>query len=103
MLRKPGCRQILMLLALSPVAALADDICPDPVAFIDAGWQHESVQDAMDDYLRDHRMRANWGQEPVPPDAVGRDYYEWLWISEFGAKMKGELVQRFCGATQPAE
>jgi hypothetical protein len=39
---------------------------------------------------------VNWLKEPRPPSAVGRDYYEWLWIDEFGAGMKAELVQRYC-------
>lgn len=64
------------------------------------GWRLKPVQQAMDDYLRDHRMRINWGQEPRPPSAVGRDYYEWLWTDNFGAGMKAGLVQLFC-ATAP--
>lgn len=81
--------------------AEADNPCADPAMFAESGWQHPAVQDAMDDYLRDHRMRVNWLQEPRPPNAIGRDYYEWLWIDPFGARMKAGLVQRFCGV-QPS-
>ncbi|RLT87362.1 MULTISPECIES: hypothetical protein [unclassified Ketobacter] len=90
---------ILMLLA-QPVAA--QPLCDDVEAFSADGWQLDPVQDAMDKYLRDHRMRANWRQQPAPPDQIGRDYYEWLWHSDFGAIMKAELMQRFCGsASEP--
>ena len=74
----------------------ADGLCADRMEFAKNGWQLKPVQQAMDIYLRDHRMRVNWLKEPRPPDAVGRDYYEWLWINEFGARMKAELVQRYC-------
>jgi hypothetical protein len=77
-------------------ATRADEICADQIEFEKTGWQLEPVQEAMDIYLRDHRMRVNWLKEPRPPSAVGRDYYEWLWIDEFGAGMKAELVQRYC-------
>jgi hypothetical protein len=77
-------------------ATRADEICTDQIEFEETGWQLEPVQEAMDIYLRDHRMRVNWLKEPRPPSAVGRDYYEWLWIDEFGAGMKAELVQRYC-------
>jgi hypothetical protein len=70
--------------------------CDSRAGFIADGWQQKPVQAAMDAYLRDHRMRANWMHEPRPPDAVGRDYYEWLWTTDFGAAMKQALVQRFC-------
>jgi hypothetical protein len=56
----------------------------------------------MDDYLRAHRMRVHWLQEPRPPDAVGRDYYEWLWMHDFGTGMRAELVQRFCAGASAA-
>jgi hypothetical protein len=78
-------------------APRADEMCTDKTDFEKNGWQLKPVQRAMDDYLRDHRIRVNWLHEPRPPNAVGRDYYEWLWIDEFGAGMKAELVQRFCG------
>jgi hypothetical protein len=77
-------------------APRADQICRDKTDFEKNGWQLKPVRRAMDDYLRDHRIRVNWLHEPRPPNAVGRDYYEWLWIDEFGAGMKAELVQRFC-------
>jgi hypothetical protein len=81
---------------LVPGLVVADELCADREAFAVSGWQHEAVQDAMDNYLRDHRMRANWGSAPMGPDTVGRDYYEWLWMSDFGAKMKADVMQRFC-------
>ena len=74
----------------------ADEICTDKANFERTGWQLKPVQRAMDNYLRDHRIRVNWLHEPRPPNAVGRNYYEWLWIDEFDAGMKTELVQRFC-------
>jgi hypothetical protein len=77
----------------------ADEICADKKEFEKNGWQLEPVQQAMDMYLRDNRIRVNWLKEPRPPSAVGRDYYEWLWVNEFGATMKAELVQRYCGGT----
>ena len=77
-------------------ATQADEICTDQIEFERNGWQLGPVQQAMDIYLRDHRMRVNWLKEPRPPSAVGRDYYEWLWIDDFGARMKAELVQRYC-------
>ena len=80
----------------------ADEICTDKVDFERNGWQLKPVQRAMDDYLRDHRIRVNWLHEPRPPNAVGRNYYEWLWIDEFGAEMKVKLVQRFCGGATDA-
>ena len=83
-------------------ASPADEICADRMEFEKDGWQLKPVQQAMDEYLRDHRMRVNWGKEPRPPSAVGRDYYEWLWIHDFGAGMKAELVQRFCAGAPPA-
>ncbi len=86
----------LLLITVSATAG-ADEICTDKTEFEKSGWRLEEVQQAMDDYLRDHRMRANWLKEPRPPSAVGRDYYEWLWASEFGAGMKAELVERYCG------
>jgi hypothetical protein len=77
-------------------AARADEICKDRMEFEKNGWQLKPVQQAMDNYLRDHRMRVNWLHEPRPPDAVGRDYYEWLWTDEFGAGMKAGLVKYYC-------
>ncbi|MCO6413335.1 MAG: hypothetical protein J5I92_11360 [Thiogranum sp.] len=77
--------------------ALADEICANKKEFEKNGWQLEPVQQAMDNTMRDHRMRANWLKQPRPPSAVGRDYYEWLWMSEFGAAMKADLVQHYCG------
>ncbi|MGB5471940.1 MAG: hypothetical protein WBQ78_00505 [Gammaproteobacteria bacterium] len=84
----------MLLIVVS--ATQADEICSDQIEFEKNGWQLRPVQQAMDIYLRDHRMRVNWLKEPRPPSAVGRDYYEWLWIDEFGARMKAELVQRYC-------
>jgi hypothetical protein len=84
------------MLLIMVSATRADEICTDQIEFEKTGWQLEPVQQAMDIYLRDHRMRVNWLKEPRPPSAVGRDYYEWLWIDEFGAGMKAELVQRYC-------
>ena len=80
----------------------ADEICTDKKNFEKNGWQLKPVQRAVDDYLRDHRIRVNWLHEPRPPNAVGRNYYEWLWIDEFGAEMKVKLVQRFCGGATDA-
>ncbi len=74
----------------------AEQICSDPEWFNKSGWQETIVQQAMDDYLRDHRMRVNWLKEPRPPDSIGKSYYEWLWSSGFGSEMKSELVARFC-------
>ena len=85
-----------------PSAPHADEICKDKADFEKNGWQLKPVQRAMDDYLRDHRMRVNWLHEPRPPNAVGRDYYEWLWMDEFGAGMKAQLVRRFCGGAAEA-
>ena len=80
-----------------------DEICTDKAEFEKNGWQLKLVQQAMDDYLRDHGIRVNWLHEPrPPPNAVGRNYYEWLWIDEFGAGMKVKLVQRFCGGATDA-
>ena len=84
------------MLLIMVSAARANEICTDKIEFEKTGWQLEPVQQAMDIYLRDHRMRVNWLKEPRPPSAVGRDYYEWLWIDESGARMKAELVQRYC-------
>jgi hypothetical protein len=84
------------LLILAPDTR-ADGLCADRQELEKNGWQLKPVQRAMDMYMRDHRMRANWLREPRPPDAVGRDYYEWLWINPFGARMKAELVRRYCG------
>ena len=84
------------MLLIMVSATWADEICTDKIEFEKNGWQLRPVQQAMDIYLRDHRMRVNWLKEPRPPSAVGRDYYEWLWIDEFGAGMKAELVQRYC-------
>jgi hypothetical protein len=84
------------MLLIMASAAPAAQICPDRAEFEKDGWQLEPVQRAIDVYLRDHRMRVNWMHEPRPPDAVGRDYYEWLWINEFGAGMKADLARRFC-------
>jgi len=75
---------------------MADEICTNKLEFEKTGWQLTPVQQAMDIYLRNNRMRVNWLKEPRPPSAVGRDYYEWLWIDEFGARMKAELVQSYC-------
>jgi hypothetical protein len=79
--------------------AQSDEICADREEFEKNGWQLRPVQQAMDNYLRDHRMRVNWLREPRPPSAVGRDYYEWLWMDEFGATMKAELVEHYCAGT----
>jgi hypothetical protein len=84
------------VLLIMASATGAEEICTDKMEFEKTGWQSGTVQQAMDNYLRDHRMRVNWLREPRPPSAVGRDYYEWLWIDEFGAGMKAELVQRYC-------
>ncbi|MDT8386617.1 MAG: hypothetical protein RQ736_03840 [Thiogranum sp.] len=89
-------RACIVAAGLLSVTAGAGEICTDRIEFETSGWQLKEVQQAMDDYLRDHRMRANWLKEPRPPSAVGRDYYEWLWTSEFGAGMKAELVERYC-------
>lgn len=86
----------VVILLITGSATRAAEICTDKVGFERDGWQLKPVQQAMDDYLRDHRVRVNWLKEPRPPNAVGRDYYEWLWIDEFGAGMKTELVQRYC-------
>ncbi|HVL02611.1 MAG TPA: hypothetical protein VM553_22485 [Dongiaceae bacterium] len=93
----------LLPTCLLPALVVADELCADRDAFAQSGWQHEAVQDAMDNYMRDHRMRANWGSAPMGPDTVGRDYYEWLWMSDYGAKMKIEVMNRFCGPAKPAE
>ena len=84
----------MLLITIS--ASLADEICTDMMEFEKNGWTLGPVQQAMDIYLRDHRMRVNWLKQPRPPSAVGRNYYEWLWFAEFGATMKTELVQRYC-------
>ena len=90
------------ILLIMVSAAQADEICMDKIEFEKKGWQLKPVQQAMDNYLRDHRMRVNWLKQPRPPSAVGRDYYEWLWIDEFGARMKAELVQRYCNGNDGA-
>lgn len=90
----------MMLIMVS--ATWADEICTDKMGIEKNSWQLRPVQKAMDIYLRDHRIRVNWLNEPRPPNAVGRDYYECLWIDEFCASMKAELVQRYCaGAAYP--
>lgn len=80
----------------------SDALCADRTLFEAEAWQHEEIQHAMDDYLLKHRMRARWMQEPIPPDQIGKDYYEWLWQSSFGAGMKQELVNRYCGSIEAA-
>ena len=96
-----GCSFILGCCLWAGLAS-AQTVCQARSEFVETGWRQPAVQEAMDHYLRQHRMRANWLREPVPPDQIGRDYYEWLWHSEFGAGMKRELVQRFCGAPEVA-
>ena len=90
------------ILLIMVSATQADEVCMDKIEFEKSGWQLGPVQQAMDIYLRDHRMRVNWLKEPRPPSAVGRDYYEWLWSDEFGAGMKAELVQRYCTGNEGA-
>jgi hypothetical protein len=90
------------ILLIMVSATQADEICMDQIEFEKNGWQLRPVQQAMDIYLRNHRMRVNWLKEPRPPSAVGRDYYEWLWIDEFGARVKAELVQRYCTGNEGA-
>ena len=92
------CRVLALLLVLQTGAVMAEPVCPSPEEFAVDGWRHPEVQSAMDDYLRDRRTRVNWLQEPRPPNAIGREYYEWLWIDEFGAAMKAEMEKRFCAA-----
>ena len=89
---------IATVIFLCPLLAHAESLCFDLEQFQEDGWHQPEVQAAMDDYLRQHRMRVNWLREPVPPDQIGKDYYEWLWHSGFGARMKQELMLRFCGA-----
>jgi len=86
-----------------PLYSQAAEPCSDSAVFAEDGWQDQRVQDAMDNYMRDHRMRANWQNQPAPPDQIGRDYYYWLWHNDFGAKMKAELTQRFCGSLPDPE
>jgi hypothetical protein len=90
-----GIRAAGMLLIMASVTQAAE-ICTSQMEFEKNGWQLKPVQQTMDNYLRDHRMRVNWLHEPRPLNAVGTDYYEWLWIDEYGARMKAELVQRYC-------
>ena len=92
---------ILCLSLSAPV--MAEPLCANYDLFIDQGWEHQAVQDAMDRYMRDHRMRANWLNQPAPPDQIGRDYYEWLWHNDFGARMKAELINSFCGASDSTD
>jgi len=84
----------MLLITIS--TTLAEKVCTDKMEFEKNGWKLEQVQQAMDIYLRDHRMRVNWLNEPWPPSAVGRDYYEWLWFAEIGATMKTEIIQHYC-------
>ena len=93
----------MLLLSLFVSAVAAQTLCPDRKVFEKDGWQLQPVQKAMDEYLREHRMRVNWLHEPRPPNAVGRGYYEWLWIDPYGAGMKAELVQRYCGDVADAD
>ena len=93
----PMCLLVAGMALTGASASETDEICADQTEFEKDGWQLKPVQQAMDDYLRDRRMRVNWLKEPRPPSAVGRDYYEWLWMEEFGAAMKADLVQRYCG------
>lgn len=79
---------------------MGQSLCDDPEQFAQFGWQESQVQTAMDRYMREHRMRANWLNQPSPPDQIGRNYYEWLWSNNFGAAMKRELTGRFCGFSQ---
>lgn len=95
---------ILLLILFVPLALAAPDpapLCEDSEVFADDGWEQPPVQEAMDDYLRDHRMRANWLDQPSPPDQIGMDYYQWLWTNQYGAAMKSELMRRFCGGIEP--
>ena len=95
---------VLVLLWALTLSVRAEELCLDYEQFQAQGWEYQEVQDAMDRYLRDHRMRANWLNQPAPPDQIGRDYYEWLWHNDFGARMKADIVHRFCGvAEQPQE
>ncbi len=75
-----------------------DQVCAEKADFVKDGWRVQEVQDAMDNYLRDHKVRANWLDKPAAPAMIGRDYYEWLWHSDFGAGMKSYLVSQFCAA-----
>jgi len=84
------------LIALWPYCIWADALCEDYEQFAQYGWEHEQVQNAMDVYLRDHRMHANWLNQPAPPDQIGSDYYQWLWHNRFGAVMKRDVTQQFC-------
>ena len=86
----------LGLIGVGGSAVAEETLCSERGEFIESGWQQQPVKDAMDRYLREHRIRINWQQEPRPPSAIGRDYYEWLWQANIGAAMKNELVARFC-------
>lgn len=90
-------RFAFIILLIAPQLLLADDLCEDRDVFLDDGWEHQAVKDAMDIYLREHRMHANWLDQPAPPDQIGRDYYQWLWHNNFGAAMKRNVVEQFCG------
>jgi hypothetical protein len=50
-----------------------DEICTDKAEFEKNGWQLKLVQQAMDDYLRDHGIRVNWLHEPRPPQRSGEE------------------------------
>ncbi len=88
---------VIFLSGLCTQFSQAEVLCEDRDEFEKDGWQYSEVQSAMDSYLQQHKMRVRWLQEPIPPDQIGRDYYEWLWSGKFGAGMKRELMQRFCG------
>lgn len=100
---KPLAAFLLLILSLnlSAESTSTASLCDDPELFWQQGWEHQAVQDAMDLYLRDHRMRANWLNQPAPPDQIGKDYYQWLWHNSFGAAMKREIVQQYCGNYLP--
>lgn len=97
----PGILFLILFVPLALAEPASAPLCEDGEVFFEDGWEQPAVQEAMDDYLRDHRMRANWLNQPSPPDQIGSDYYQWLWNSEFGATMKNELMRRFCGVTKP--
>ena len=89
-------RLLFISCLLTPPLMNAQGSCEDYDQFVENGWQLPEVQEAMDHYLRNHRMRANWLNQPAPPDQIGSDYYQWLWHNSFGANMKRDISQRFC-------
>jgi|GEM_PF-1406999 len=95
-------RIVFVIVIMLPLPVFSESLCHNYEGFSEKGWRYDPVREDMKNYMRDHRMAPTKFKDSMPPDAIGKDYYQWLWGTQFGAAMRRAMIDKYCqGEAEP--